>query len=186
MSQLIARITNRIRSRSRAFWNVLVIGEFVQWIPSFTVRHWFYRVSGMTLGRETVLFRKCYLQDLAKISIGDHCMIGFQCRLDGRGTLKIGNNVNISSYAIIESGSHDFVTFKAAFEPIVIQDHVWIGTRSLILQGVTVGEGAIVAAGSVVTKDVAPYTIVGGVPAKPIGTRPRDIQYTLSGRPLFH
>jgi maltose O-acetyltransferase len=57
---------------------------------------------------------------------------------------------------------------------IEVQDHVWIGGNSTILQGVTIGEGAIVAAGSVVTKDVEPYTIVGGVPAKFI--KPRKLK----------
>jgi acetyltransferase-like isoleucine patch superfamily enzyme len=112
-------------------------------------------------------------------------VVGAFCRLDGRGTLRIGNNVNISSYTIIEAGSHHFVTFADHYAPIVIEDHVWVGTRALILQGVTVGEGAIVAAGSVVTRSVPPYTIVAGVPARKIGERPKEIAYRLIGRQRF-
>jgi acetyltransferase-like isoleucine patch superfamily enzyme len=140
----------------------------------------------MKIGQKTAIFRKSYLQSLSRISIGDNCIIGFFCRLDGRGGLSIGNNVNISSYTILETGSHDLSTFEARFKPIVICDHVWIGTRSTVLQGVEIGEGAVVAAGSVVTRNVAPYTVVAGVPAKKISDRPREIKYRLSSMPMFH
>jgi len=182
----MSKVTHKIRRVVRAFWDMIVVGEIVQCLPSYRLRYFFYRAAGMRIGKRTAIFRKCYLQELGKISIGANCMIGFHCRLDGRGNLTIGNNVNISSYTIIESGSHDLETFEARFEPIIIHDHVWIGTRALILQGVEIGEGAVVAAGSVVTKSVAPYSIVAGVPARVIGERKREIKYTLSGMPLFH
>lgn len=168
------------------FWEVIVINEIVQWIPSHLIRQFFYRQMGMKIGKTSRIFRKCYLQQLDKITIGENCTIGFYCRLDGRGTLTMGNNVNISSYTILESGSHDLVTFESNFKPITIKDNVWIATRALILQGVTLGEGAVVAAGSVVTKDVLPFSIVGGVPATTIGQRSKDIQYNLSPSGLFH
>ena len=71
------------------------------------------------------------------------------------------------------------VTLESRYKHIVIEDNAWICTRAIVLQGVTIGEGAVVGAGSVVTKDVPPYSIVGGVPAKIIGKRPREISYTL-------
>jgi maltose O-acetyltransferase len=64
----------------------------------------------------------------------------------------------------------------------VVEAYAWISFRATILPGVTVGRGAVVAANSVVTKDVEEFTIVGGIPAKPIGTRSRDLDYTLTGR----
>jgi acetyltransferase-like isoleucine patch superfamily enzyme len=58
-----------------------------------------------------------------------------------------------------------------------VEDHVWIAEGARILQGVTLGEGAVVAAGAVVTRDVPPHTVVAGVPAQPIGTRPAELEY---------
>jgi maltose O-acetyltransferase len=69
---------------------------------------------------------------------------------------------------------------------VVIEDHAWLGTRAMVLPGVTVGRGAVVAAGAVVTKDVPPYTIVGGVPARVIGQRTTDLRYQFDYFRLLH
>jgi maltose O-acetyltransferase len=70
--------------------------------------------------------------------------------------------------------------------PIVIKDYVWVSSRASVLPGITIGEGAVVAAHAVVTKDVEPYTIVGGVPAKKIGERRRDLRYKIvPGMPFW-
>lgn len=168
------------------FWEVVVINELVQLILSNSVRLFFYRKSGMKVGGDTSIFRKCSFQMLRGITVGNNCIIGFGCRFNGRAPIRIGNNVNISSFTILETGAHDFVTFANQFKPITIQDNVWIGTRAMVLQGVTIGEGAVVAAGSVVTRDVAPFTVVAGVPAHVIGSRPEAIDYKLKFRPWFH
>ena len=168
------------------FWEVIIINELVQLILSNTVRIFFYKRTGMKVGKNTRIFRKCYLQKLNGIRIGNNCVIGFFCRLNGKGLLTIGDNVNISSETIIESGSHDFVTFESLFKPITIKDNVWIGTRAMILQGVTIGEGAVVAAGSVVTRNIPPFAIVAGVPARVIGTRPDKIDYLLRDPRWFY
>jgi acetyltransferase-like isoleucine patch superfamily enzyme len=182
----ISQFIGLARKGLSVFWEVIVINELVQLILSNTIRIFFYKLTGMKVGKNTVIFRKCYLQKLNGISIGNNCIIGFSCRLNGRGPLTIGNNVNISSETIIESGLHDFVTFEPRFKPITIKDNVWICTRAMILQGVTIGEGAVVAAGSVVTRDVPPFAIVAGVPARVIGTRPNKIDYRLKFRPWFY
>jgi len=92
------------------------------------------------------------------------------------GGVKVGRNVNISDGVVVITAKHDANSpkFEAAYEAIVIEDWAWIATNAIILGGVTVGEGAIVAAGAVVTKDVPPYTIVGGNPAKVIGERKKQ------------
>lgn len=92
----------------------------------------------------------------------------------------IGDNVTIASYVKIITGSHDTQSkdFRAIFKPVVINDYAWICTGAMIQQGVTIGKGAVVAAGAVVTKDVPPYSIVGGVPAKVIGGRTEDLDYS--------
>jgi len=104
--------------------------------------------------------------------------------LDGRRGLEIGNNVNISEGVLIFSLHHDLSSpdFAASGGPVIIGDHVFIGARAIILPGVQIGRGGVVAAGAVVTKDVAPLSIVGGVPAHTIGARPDVLTYSLNYR----
>ena len=107
--------------------------------------------------------------------------------LDGRVGVVVGNNVNVSFQTCILSLHHDHnaPTFPAIGGVVTIQDHAWIGARATLLPGVTIGEGAVVAAGAVVARDVAPYEVVGGVPARKIGERNRDIQYLTRFSPYF-
>jgi len=102
--------------------------------------------------------------------------------------LSIGNDVSISPDVTILTAQHrtDDPLFGLVSAPVVIDDYVWIGTRAMILPGVHIGKGAVVAAGAVVTKDVAPMEIVGGVPARPIGQRGAVPAYALDQPfPLF-
>lgn len=108
--------------------------------------------------------------------------------LDGRGTLKIGDNVDIAQEVNIWTEDHDYnsPSFKSQVKPVFIEDYVWIATRATILPGVTIGKGAVVACGAVVTKDVPPLAIVAGVPAKIIGYRKEEaLQYKLGDRAWF-
>jgi maltose O-acetyltransferase len=168
----------------------------VSHIPSFTLRHlWYSRILGVRLGAGSAIFLGCYiwfggLRNLRHggLRIGHHCRINRNCCLDVRGTLSIGNNVSISPDVTILTMQHfyDDPAFSDDFRAVVIEDHVWVGTRAMIMPGVTVGRGAVVAAGAVVTKDVAPLDIVGGVPARPIGRRTLEPTYTFDGPlPLF-
>jgi maltose O-acetyltransferase len=160
------------------------------------VRHfWYRRILGIQLGEGSAIFLGCYiwfggLRNLRHggLRIGQHCRINRNCCLDVRGTLSIGNNVSISPDVTILTMQHfyDDPVFSDDFRAVVIEDHVWIGTRGMIMPGVTVGHGAVVAAGAVVTKDVEPLDIVGGVPARPIGRRTLEPTYKLDGPlPLF-
>lgn len=99
--------------------------------------------------------------------------------LDARGGLTIGNSVSISHNVVIMTGGHkaNSETFEGEHLPIDIADYVWIGCNAVVLKGLTIGKGAIVAAGAVVTKNVEPYTIVGGVPASVIGHRNQNLHY---------
>jgi maltose O-acetyltransferase len=104
--------------------------------------------------------------------IGDNSGLGENCRI-GSGTI-IGNNVMMAPDVIIVAENHKFT--KETFEgwvkaPVIIEDNVWIGYRAIILPGVRVGRNAIIGAGAVVTKEIPPYAIVGGVPAKIIKMR---------------
>ena len=106
-------------------------------------------------------------------------MINFGCYLDNRRGIAIGNNVGIAHNTKIYTLGHDLndPQFKTKGVAVTIKDNVFIFSNAMIMPGVTIGEGAIVLAGSVVTKDVEPWTIVGGNPARKIRERSREIDY---------
>jgi acetyltransferase-like isoleucine patch superfamily enzyme len=94
--------------------------------------------------------------------------------LDSRGgTITLGADVDIAPEVNIWTLEHDFNSpdFVTKGGPVIIEDFAWVCNRAIILPGVTLGQGCVVASGAVVTKSVAPWTIVGGIPAKPIGQR---------------
>ena len=99
--------------------------------------------------------------------------VGENSWIQAQAEVYIGKNVCIGEFAKIITGSHDLQspTFDLKELPIRIEDNCWIATGAIVLQGVTIGEGAVVAAGAVVTKDVAPWTVVAGNPAKFIKKR---------------
>ena len=114
----------------------------------------------------------CYPLNL---EIGYNLFINRGVYITARAPISVGNNVIIGPYTVINSGSHNYRDANILIRdqghkmaPIVIEDDVWIAAHVTILPGVTIGKGAVIAAGAVVTKDVAPYTVVGGIPAKPI------------------
>lgn len=105
------------------------------------------------------------------ISIGDYTDIGAFVNIWGNAGLSIGNRVLIASHVVINTLTHDYNYDPIKFAPsiskeIIIEDDVWIGAHAVIMPGITIGKGAVVGAGSIVTKDVPPYAIVMGVPAK--------------------
>jgi maltose O-acetyltransferase len=115
---------------------------------------------------------------MKQIKIGSRTSINRDCKLIASHYYKdvfieIGDNVAIGPEVTFFAAGHDYrhIDLPDTADSIKICDNVWIGGRSVILQGVTVGEGAVIAAGSVVTKNVEPYTIVGGNPAKYIKDR---------------
>jgi len=100
----------------------------------------------------------------AKLEVGD-CTINYDTKLYCFNSIKIGNNVIISENCIIRDSDNHQICSKEISKPIIIEDNVWIGMNCLILKGVCIGEGAVVAAGSVVTTDVPKNSLVAGVPA---------------------
>lgn len=141
------------------------------------------------MGQGSSIHMGLRLYTYGNISLGSSCVIDRDCTLDSRGGLTIGNNVNISPEVMVLTAYHDPDAedeFKGVEKSVMIEDYAWIATRAMILPGVTVGRGAIVAAGAVVTKDVAPQTIVGGNPARVIRIRKGEQTYTLNYRRLLH
>ena len=129
--------------------------------------------------------RNCQFVSLRNIHIGERSIIGHDCLLDARGGIFIGCNVSISSYVKFITAKHliDDEAFAGVEAPITVRNRVWIASAATILQGTGIGEGAVVAAGAVVTKDVSSFNVVGGSPAKVIRQRTRDIRYTLQSKP---
>jgi acetyltransferase-like isoleucine patch superfamily enzyme len=117
-----------------------------------------------------------------RLEIGDSVDVGEFTHIRANGGVRIGSRVLIASHVVITSRAHPVALPRYGQNedaPIVIEDDVWIGAGAIVLPGVTVGRGSIVAAGAVVTKSVQPYTIAGGVPAREIGQVPNRQQTDL-------
>ncbi len=107
-----------------------------------------------------------------QITLGHHCRLNEGVIVVGTGPLTLGSHVHIAGQVVLATSGldykkEDWPNFSA---PIVIHDFAWVGAGSRVRPGITIGEGAIVGMGSVVTHDVAPYTVVAGVPARVIGS----------------
>ena len=158
----------------------LFYNHFITHIPLLFFRMFLLRLSGAKIGKRTIIDIGWYVMGQQKLKIGPQCHINRNCMLDARGGLTIGNNVSVSHNVCFVTGSHDYNTpdFKYVDGPIIVDDNVWIGLNVTILKNVHIGEGAVVAAGALVTKDIPPFEVWGGVPAKKIGERTcHEIQY---------
>jgi acetyltransferase-like isoleucine patch superfamily enzyme len=128
-----------------------------------------------------------WLDGRRNLTIGKNSVINQKCRLDNRGGIFIGDEVSISPEVHILTADHDVYAtdFRGRNKPVRIEDYVFVGSRATILPGVTLGYSCAVGAGSIVTKDVPPYFVVAGNPAKQIGIRPEQLGYKLEGRRHF-
>lgn len=192
------------------FW--VYLATLTGYIPSHTIRLFLYRyVFRVKIGKDSSIHWRAQFNLPSGVSIGHNTIIGNDAFLDGRSKriwkkgenklagyfknlfhptqfpLTIGNNVSIAGEVRMYTMEHDVESpdFEEVGAPVVIEDYAVIGTRVTILPGVTIGKGAVAASGAVVTKDVAPYTVVGGVPAQFIKFRSKDLRYTLKFARLF-
>ena len=156
-------------------------------VPSHRFRVWAYRQAGLFVPPTSAFHWGARFFAPEKITIGEHTSIGNDAFLDGRRGIAIGNCVNLAGEVRVYTLQHDIDDpfFAESGGPVVIEDYVYIGTRVTILPGVTIGRGAVVASGAVVAKDVPPYALVGGVPAKFIRERSHDLRYELGARRKF-
>lgn len=163
------------------------IVHLVGYIPSHLLRLSFYFLAGLKIGRGSRIHMGARFYNPSNISIGEDTIIGENAVLDGRGKLIIGNHVDIASEVMIYNCQHDIQSdyFDPICQDVLIEDYVFIGPRAIILPGVRIGKGAVIAAGAVVTKDVLDFKVVGGVPAKVIGERNKNLHYTLGRARLF-
>lgn len=127
------------------------------------------RLTGKKIDDSFRMFPPFYTDFGKNITIGRDVFINSGCHFQDQGGITIGDGSLIGHNVVLATINHDLSPLKNRenhYAPIVIEDHVWIGSNATILQGVTVGRWSVVAAGAVVTKDAPPFTLVGGVPAK--------------------
>jgi putative colanic acid biosynthesis acetyltransferase WcaF len=159
------------------FWN-----EWLTWLPGNRLRcallGWLMKAA---IGKDTQIWRglkldgNCY----GVISIGARCIIARGAQINMAKKLTIGHEVMTGHDVCFYGADHDVddPEMPARYAPITVQDGVWIASKASVLKGVTVGKGAVVAYGAVVTRDVPPYAVVGGVPARFI--RWRQVEQSL-------
>ena len=174
----LAAIENRVRIR---FADHIKLGNGV-YIDEGVYLH--ACPKGIELGSNTIVMHGAVLhvynfRDMphSGIKIGKDSLVGEYSVIRGQGGVEIGDRVYTSPFTQIIAVNHvfddpnrPFVDQGITAEGIIIEDDVWLGAGAVITDGVRVGKGSVVAAGAVVTKDVPPHTVVGGVPAKPIKT----------------
>ncbi|VAW52097.1 hypothetical protein MNBD_GAMMA05-629 [hydrothermal vent metagenome] len=167
-----------------AFWN-----HIFNKVPSYAFRNFVAKhIYGLKLGKSSNIHFGVTLLSPWRIKIGDNCNVQMHCLLDGRGNLIIHNNVDITLGVKIFTEQHNInsANYDTVKKEVVLHDNVVIGSYSLILPGVTVSEGAVIAAGSVVPKDIPEYVMAAGNPAIVKSDRNKEINYKLNFRRPFH
>jgi len=165
-----------------------VIGQ----LPGHRLRLAYYRkFLGWKIGnRSSIHHGLKVFGGRGRVTIGDRSTLQMDCLIVGAGMddLVIGNDVAIAYHSRLIMGSHDILSpsFDGITGPITIEDHVFVGTGAIVLLGVTLGEGAVVTAGSVVTKSIPPYSIARGNPAQIVGRRPKNLDYSAEHFWPFH
>lgn len=155
------------------------------WIMSFFPSNGFrcllLRLWGSNIGKGVALHHGLQVRCARRLSIGNDCYIAEDVVLDARGTLSIGDSVSVNSGVQIWTAQHDWRSpnFEYTTGPVKIASHSWISARVVVIPGKIIGEGAVLAAGAVVTKDIPAWSLAGGNPARVLATRPVVNSYKL-------
>lgn len=160
-------------------WIWWFTNSFLSNFPSRHIRNRCLKIMGMKLG-DARLYAGFHIREPNKILIEDGVSIGPKVLLDGRSGLTIKKNAVIGYNAIIWTLNHDYndINFCGKGAPVVIGPYAWVCSNTIILPGITIGEGAVVASGAIVSKNVPPYAVVAGMPAKVIKYREqKDYKY---------
>lgn len=136
------------------------------------------RLGSLSIGDRTVVSQGALIfADDGNVIIGDDCALVFYSLIYGEAGVTLGNRVMVGNHSLISSVDHTYECVESVFRqpmrraPVSIGDDVWIGGHCIILAGVRIGEGAIVASHSLVKHDVPPFAIVGGAPARVLRMR---------------
>lgn len=159
---------------------LLIMNGLIRLLPRYTaarLRSRLLRWAGFAIGHGTIIMGPVRLYGYGpihrRLQIGQHCVINTDCFFDLNDCITIADHVSIGHEVMILTASHTMGTAEhragpLTTAPVAIESGAWIGARALLLPGITIGAGSVIAAGSVVTRDVLANTLVGGVPAKPI------------------
>lgn len=136
-------------------------------LPISSLKCWVLRLFGARIGKGVYIKPGADIKFPWYLLVGDHCWIGENSWIDNLAQVTIGSHVCISQGVYLCTGNHDWTTrnMKLFRRPITLADGCWVGARSTVCPGVTIGTAAVTAAGSIVTKDIPPYQIWGGNPA---------------------
>ena len=151
------------------------------------LRKFYLRLFGIKIGKGSCIHRNCRFFHVGNLVIGKNTTVNFGCFLDNRRGIVIGDNVGIAHNTKIYTLGHDFndPKFSTKGAPVRIEDNSFIFSNALIMPGVTIGEGAVVLSGAVVTKDVKAWTVVGGNPARKLRDRSKEFDYIQKYRYWF-
>ena len=179
--------SGRYRIRSQIYFLGLAAVNFLHRCLPFALRPLLYRLCGFEIARSATLQGGVRFFHVGRLKIGAGTLVNRGTYLDNRAGLTIGENVSIAHDARIYSLGHDVhdPAFAARGRPVVIEDYAVLFAGAMVMPGVTLGRGAVVMAGSVVTKSVPPMRIVGGNPAVDLGPREGEPAYTLGRRYWF-
>ena len=158
-------------------------------IPSLHIRKILYKGLGAKMNKDVTIHFRTEIRCPERLCIGQGSIIGDNAILDARRGLTLGENVNLSSNVSIYTLQHDHRDPDFCCPPeekvkysVEIDNRAWLGSNVIVLPGVHIGEGAVCCAGCVVTKDVDPYSVVAGIPAKKVGERPKNLRYIFKGK----
>ena len=159
------------------------LGTLLRSLPGlegFALRYLLYKCTFRRLGGFCWIYPGARFGHVYGISVGRNFHVNAGAFLYGRGGLTIGDHVMVGPNVVVVSSQHRFddprvpmVYLGHREAPVTIGSDVWLGANAVVLPGVTIADGTVVSAGAVVTRDTEAYTIVGGIPATPIGSRPR-------------
>ena len=138
-------------------------------VPSSRLKAWILRRFGARIGRGLVVKPHVRVKYPWRLEVGDHCWIGQGAWIDNLEDVALGSHVCVSQLAYLCTGSHDYLSpgFDLIVKPITVGDGAWLAARCVVCPGVSIGPNAVVAAGSVVTRDVPAAAVVAGNPARP-------------------
>lgn len=172
------RIQKQLTAEARVFHPRLLLAQLLLApLPAFTgnaIRTQVLRMFGFRIGKRTAIFDVPIISGpddiYNKLLIGSNCLISVQVYLDLADTITIGDGAAIGPQTMMVTGSHTIGAPQLRLGPMIpmpisIGRGVWLGARCTVLPGVTIGDGAVIAAGSVVTKDIPPNTLAAGTPA---------------------
>lgn len=158
-----------------------LLAQLACYLPNNRLRILVLRLLGASIGAGCAVYHGVEWRAIWRVDIGDDVFVAEHAMLDGRGGLTIGASTSINSGVQLWTAQHDIRSpdFAYAKAPIRIGHHAWVCSRAIVLPGTTIGDGAVVAAGAIVSRDVAPWTVVAGNPAVKIANRPTLDRYRL-------